>query len=109
MLVNSLAKSINSRSQAAIIYLSKAFDKVPHNRLSLTLCKYGIYRKYILWIESFQRGRTQRVVLDGEISSLCYILSGVPHGSVIGPALFLIFINDIVNSISSGIPVLADD
>ena len=111
MLLNSLAESINSRSQTHAIFFdfSKAFDKVSHDRLLLKLQSYGIRGQILLWIKGFLSGRTQRVLMDGEKSSSCHVLSGVPQGSVLGPILSLIVINDIVNDVSSDISLFADD
>ena len=61
------------------------------------------------WIENYLSGRRQRVVLPGAISDRVYIKAGVPQGSILGPLLFLIFINDIVNDIGSNIRLFADD
>ena len=61
------------------------------------------------WFENYLSGRRQRVVLPGVITDWVYIKAGVPQGSIIGPLLFLIFINDIVNDIGSNIRLFADD
>ncbi len=61
------------------------------------------------WIEAFLTGRTQRVVVDGEASAPASVLSGVPQGSVLGPLLFLLFVNDITGGISSSVHLFADD
>ena len=61
------------------------------------------------WIQSFLSGRSQRVVLDGETSDACPVLSGVPQGSVLGPCLFLMYINDMPENIQSNIRLFADD
>ena len=88
---------------------SKAFDKVDHKRLLLKLHRFGINKDVISWIRSFLSNRTQRVVLDGEESDSCPVLSGVPQGSVLGPCLFLLYINDMPDMIQSNIRLFADD
>ena len=93
-----------------IIYLDfkKAFDKVPHQRL-LKLKAHGIGNGMINWIEKWLIDRRQRVVVDGEVSNWKAVLSGVPQGSVLGPILFLIYINDLDDDITSKVLKFADD
>ena len=88
---------------------SKAFDKVDHRRLLLNLHPFGINIDVISWIKSFLTNRTQKVVLDGEESESCPVMSGVPQGSVLGPCLFLMYINDMPDMIESNIRLFADD
>ena len=94
---------------AILMDFSKAFDKVAHHRLLYKLGKYGIEAKTKNWIKDFLTNRSQQVVLDGMASSNVPVTSGVPQGSVLGPILFLIFINDISDGITSNIRLFADD
>ena len=88
---------------------AKAFDKVPHRRLFHKLEYHGIRRSTHKWINSWLSGRTQQVVLDGQASDPVPVLSGVPQGSVLGPGLFLIFINDLLDNTGSSVRLFADD
>ena len=98
-------------SPVDIIYLDfqKAFDKVPHQRLILKLKSHGIGISIINWIEQWLTDRRQRVVVDGEVSNWKPVLSGVPQGSVLGSILFLIYINDLEEGVTSKILKFADD
>ena len=107
----SLFKSVSGGGQVDTIVLdfSKAFDKVPHNRLMSKLDFYGIRGDLHRWIESFLRNRQQTVVLEGSKSSTSSVISGVPQGTVLGPTLFLIFINDLLSYVKSPVRLFADD
>ena len=106
-----ITKWIDVGSPVDIIYLDfqKAFDKVPHQRLLLKLKAHGIGDIITDWIEQWLTDRRQRVVVDGEVSNWKSVLSGVPKGSVLGPILFLIYINDLDDSITSNVLKFADD
>ena len=88
---------------------TKALDKVPHRRLLHKLDYYGIRGSTNKWISSWLSGRSQQVVLDGQASDPVPVLSSVPHGSVLGRILFLIFINDLPDNIKSSVNLFADD
>ena len=102
---------LDSGGSLDVIYLdfSKAFDRVPHQRLIHKLEDYGITGNIKMWIESWLCGRTQRVVINGSKSGWESVLSGVPQGSVLGPLLFLLFIDDIDKSVNSFLKKFADD
>lgn len=93
------------------VYLDfrKAFDKVPHKRLIMKVNAHGIIGKVSEWITEWLRDREQRVVLHGEFSDWIRVTSGVPQGSVLGPTLFLIYINDLERDVSSMLFKFADD
>ena len=93
------------------IYLdfSKPFDTVPHRRLLNKLKAYGINGELYNWIKDFLTSRSQIVKVNGTSSFQSDVISGVPHGSVLGPLLFVIYINDILDTINSEGLLYADD
>ena len=82
-----------------LLYFSKAFGKVSHLKLLYKLQVHGVRGKTLGWIESCLVGRSQSVYLDGECSSELPVFSGVPQGSVLGPILFLFYINDLPDNL----------
>jgi hypothetical protein len=106
-LTNSLAR----KNWVDLLFLDfeKAFDKVPHRRLLQKLEAYGVSGSILKWIEAFLRNRRQRVVLGGECSEWESVCSGVPQGSVLGLLLFVIFINDLPETIELPSKLYADD
>ena len=111
MTTDDISKSMNSGNQVdmAILDFSKAFNKVSHERLSQKLKYYGIDGNTRTWINSFLTDRKQQVVVDNATSDIASVTSGVPQGTVLGPTLFLIYINDIADNITSNIRLFADD
>ena len=111
VLMEEVTNYVDSGQPVDILYLDfqKAFDKVPHSRLLMKLAAHGINENVMKWIEGWLCGRRQRVVLNGQVSERKDILSGVQQGSVLGPILFVIYINDIDENVSSRILKSADD
>ena len=103
---------LSDDANADVIYLdfAKAFDKVDHNILMHKLECLGITGKVLQWVKVFLSNRTQTVIVDGEHSLPQIVISGVPQGTVLGPLLFIVFINDIFGTVNhSVIRSFADD
>ena len=109
MVIEDFARNASVGKQTDIILLdfSKAFDKVNHSKLLWKLHGYGILGHVFEWIRAFLGSRSQRVVIDGEESESISVNSGVPQGSVLGPILFLVHINDLPNEICSQVRLFA--
>ena len=109
-LIRSFDKTL--QTDMAILDFSRAFDTVPHRRLISKLTSYGVKGQVLTWIDSFLSDRKMTVVVDGHTAKESIrVLSGVPQGTVLGPLLFLVYINDIVDAVSTGttIRLFADD
>lgn len=110
--LNSWFNSVNDRKiiHAAYLDFAKAFDSVPHPKLLLKLSRYGFSGKLFSWLQAFLSNRTQHVVVDGKFSESEAVKSGVPQGTVLGPILFMIYINDLASVVNScELAMFADD
>ena len=109
--LNIWSESISHGLPVDVLYLDfeKAFDKVPHHRLICQLYKFGIRSEVLGWIKDYLHDRHQRVRVNGALSSRSKVLSGVPQGSVLGPALFLLFVADLTPTVNNFISLYADD
>ena len=108
---NNICKALDDGLEFRAVFfdISKAFDKVWYKGLLFKLRRAGIRGKLLSWFSDYLSNRYQRVIIPGGISTLCHIQAGVPQGSILGPLLFLIYINDIVDDIQANINLFADD
>ena len=97
------------RTEAIIPDFSKAFDLVPHDRLLTKIAGTGVDLRVVVWVKEFLLGHSQRVRVDGQLSEEGRVTSGVKHGGVLGPVLFLACVDDIWKNTESNIRLFADD
>jgi len=100
-----------SKDETDSIYIDfqKAFDSVPHSELLVKVWNFGITGTLWQWFSSYLHNRTQYVSVDNHLSNILPVISGVPQGSILGPLLFLIFINELPSIIKSQLSSFADN
>ena len=110
-LYNTFCQALDSGKEIRAVFcdISKAFDRVWHSGLVHKLHAAGVTGEALAWFKNYLSNRKQRVVLPGTSSDWAFIRAGVPQGSIYGPLLFLLYINDIVTDIGSHIRLFADD
>ena len=87
----------------------KAFDSVPHLRLLNKLRSYGVTGKLLDLMRAFLTGRKQQVILDGCHVDWVDVVSGIPQGSVLGPLLFLVYVNDLPDAVQCNVKLFSDN
>ena len=108
---DSICKSLEQKQHTCMIFcdISKAFDRVWHRGLIQKLRGYGFKGKFLQWVVNYLHNREQQVLVNNQSSCFKKINAGVPQGSVLGPLLFLIYINDIADSLETLARLFADD
>ena len=105
------SEAIDEGKDVDVVYMDyrKAFDTVPHKRLIEKVKAYGFAETIVGWLEDFVTGRKQRVQIKGSSSEDKDVKSGIPQGSVLGPFLFLLYVNDLPEQVTSFVYLFADD
>ena len=108
---NQICKAIDDRQSTCLVFcdISKAFDRVWHKGLVFKLKQYGVSGNLIYWIQDYLSFRKQRVFVGSAFSDTSNLNAGVPQGSVLGPLLFLVYVNDIAESLLATTRLFADD
>ena len=108
--LNDWTLALDERLSTDVIYFdfSKAFDSVPHTRLLLKLQAYGINGQLLNWFKNFLIGRRQCVKINGVLSPCVQVSSGVPQGSILGPLLFSLYVNELPSLVSSQLLMFAN-
>ena len=106
-----IARNLDNNQQVDMLILdfSKAFDTVPHKRLLKKMESYDINGNILSWLEAWLTQQEQQVIIEGDKTSTAKGTSGVPQGTILVPLMFLLYINDIGNDITSKIRLFADD
>ena len=109
--VNFVTEQLDSGKAVDVVYLdfSKAFNKVSHRKLISKLSSLGLGGNLLNWIKNWLIHRKQRVILNGFKSDWLNVSSGVPQGSVLGPLLFVLYVNDLEMGLGSRVWKFADD
>ena len=105
-------EALNEREVVAVCFfdISKCFDAISHELLLLKLQYHGVNENELNWFKSYLTGRKQKVSINGNLSKPNNVMIGIPQGGVLGPVLFLLFINDIIQSVNTGTcNIFADD
>ena len=110
-LYNTFCQALDAGKEVRAVFcgISKAFDRVWHTDLLAKLRAAGVTGEVFAWFSNYFSNRKQRVILPGAVSHWIYIKVGVHQGSILGPLLFRIYINDIVHGIGSNIRLFADN
>ena len=109
--LDQIVTSLENGNPVDMIYLDnqKAFDSVPHMRLLKKIYHLGISGNTYKWIKNFLTDRQQLVTVNGKSSQWSKVTSGIPQGSVLGPVLFILYINDLQSKVKSHCVLFADD
>jgi len=110
-ILHKIYNGLENHNEARMVFLdvSKAFDRVWHEGLLFKLHQLGFDISLVGWVRSYLSNRLQRVAIQGQCSHWRPVEAGVPQGSILGPLLFLVFVNDLVDDISCDIRLFADD